>query len=161
MIRDITLPVVALLSGAIAFGAPGAATVPAVPAPGAVDIRFQDVDVRDAFRLLARLAGRNILLGREVRGRLTLDLTGVDPIKSIDLIAAVNRYEVLVRDGILVVGEAQTLAFVRGTGTLEILPIRYGNAVELADRLSKLYKGKLEITADPRSNSILIMRPGP
>ncbi|MBI3891506.1 MAG: hypothetical protein HY303_08260 [Candidatus Wallbacteria bacterium] len=123
-----------------------------------VDLRFREVEVRDVFRIIARLAGRNVLLAPEVKGRITIDLTGVDPLKALDLIAAVNRYEVVVKDGVTVIGDPATLSFVRGPGAMHIVPLRYGNAVELADKLTKLYKGKLEVLADVRTNSLLIRR---
>lgn len=138
-----------------------ACSVFAQPAPRkSVDLRFRDVEIRDVLQIVARLASRNLLMGREVRGRLTMDLTGVDPIKAIHLIAAVNRYEVLYKDGILIVGDPATISFIRGAGEVEVVPLAYGNAVELADKLAKLYKGKLEISADPATNSLLIVRPG-
>jgi type IV pilus assembly protein PilQ len=148
------------LAAALLLGCALGAASAQEPAARPIDLKFREVEVRDAFRIIARLAGRNLLLAPEVKGKVTMDLTGVDPLKAIDLIAAVNRYEVLVKDGVTVVGDPATMAHVRGAGAMQIIPLRYGNAAELAEKLSKLFKGKLEILADPRTNSLLISRPG-
>ncbi len=146
--RPVALALVFLLAG-------GAASLSADPG---IDLRFQDVEISSVFRVISRLAGKNILLGKEVRGKITLDLSDVDPMQAIHLVAAVNKHKVLVRNNIVIVGNPETIAFVRGAGNVKIIPLRYGDAAELAEKLNRLYKGKIEVVADERTNSLLITR---
>lgn len=127
---------------------------------GLVDLKFREVELPDVFRLVARLANRNILVGREVKGKFTMDLKQVEPLKAIDLVAAVNRFQVIEKNGILIVGSPETVDSVLGPAPVETIPLRYGDAADLAEKLSRLYKGKLDIVADLRTNSLLIRKLG-
>lgn len=52
-----------------------------------VDARFHDAELREAMRLLAEVAGVDVVIDEAVRGRVTLDLEDVAPIDAMDAIA--------------------------------------------------------------------------
>jgi len=68
-----------------------------------VNARFDDADLSDALRMLADAAGRSLVVGDGVAGRVTLDLQRVDPLSALIALAEAHGARVSTRGSIVVV----------------------------------------------------------
>lgn len=68
-----------------------------------IDLDFKDLDIHDAFRVLARVGGTNIVVSDEVKGRLTMALHRVPWDQALVTIVAVKRLRLVHRDGVYLI----------------------------------------------------------
>ena len=120
-----------------------------------INLQVRDAELRDVFIIIARFAGVNILLSREVKGKITLELYGVDYLRALDVIARLNKYQVLVKDNVICIGDKDAIARVRGSGTSRVFTLNHSDPESTAKILRKIYKD-FEVMTDARTNSIVI-----
>jgi len=75
--------------------------------PGFFSINFKDAELVDVIRLLSEQHGLNLVLGEEVKGKITLRLKKVPLEKALDLILKANGYTWFIDDNILLVKPAE------------------------------------------------------
>lgn len=121
-----------------------------------INLQVRQADLRDVFIIIARFARVNVLLSREVKGKISLELVGVDYLRAMDAIARLNGYEILLKDGIVCIGDEDAIRRVRGQGVSEVLTLNHADPEAMAKLLRKVHKD-LEVMTDPRTNSIVIV----
>ena len=75
--------------------------------PGFFSINFKDAELVDVIRLLSEQHGLNLVLGEEVKGKITLRLKKVPLEKALDLILKANGYTWFIDDNILLIKKAE------------------------------------------------------
>ena len=121
-----------------------------------INLQVRQADLRDVFVIIARYAKVNVLVSKEVQGKVNLELVGVDWLRAMDAIARLNGYELAMRDNIVCIGDAEAIRRVRGRGVAEILTLNHADPEAMAKILRKIDE-KLEVMTDPRTNSIVIV----
>ena len=96
---------------------------PAAPRPK-INLQVRQADLRDVFVIIARFAKVNVLVSKEVKGKVSLELVGVDYLRAMDAIARLNGYEILLRDGVVCVGDKEAIRRVRGRGFSQVLTLK-------------------------------------
>ncbi|HXG04531.1 MAG TPA: secretin N-terminal domain-containing protein [Candidatus Binatia bacterium] len=75
---------------------------PAAPANGRlISLDFKDADVVNLLRILAAESGRNIVIGDDVKGKMSISLRNVPWDLALDTILSVRGLERLERDGVM------------------------------------------------------------
>jgi type IV pilus assembly protein PilQ len=75
---------------------------PAAPANGRlISLDFKDADVVNLLRILAAESGRNIVIGDDVKGKMSISLRNVPWELALDTILSVRGLERLERDGVM------------------------------------------------------------
>lgn len=125
-----------------------------------VTLDFKDVDVRDVFRVLADVSGANIVVGEEVSGTITLYLRNVTWEKALDVVLKQKGLAMKREDGVILISswEAIKQEDLKKPLNIEIVPIKYGNASDLAKKLEKLKSQRPDsyIGFDDRTNALII-----
>ena len=75
--------------------------------PGFFSVNFKDAELVDVIRLLSEQHGLNLVLGEEVKGKITLRLKKVPLEKALDLILKANGYTWFIDDNILLIKKAE------------------------------------------------------
>jgi type II secretory pathway component GspD/PulD (secretin) len=74
-----------------------------------IDMSFKQADVEDVFRTIAKAGGMNLLTGRDVSGKITLDLENVSIMTALDTVARLTGYAYVVVDDIVIVATSDTI----------------------------------------------------
>lgn len=64
-----------------------------------ISVQLSNADIRTALLLLARLAGKSIVIGPEVTGRVTLELKDVSAERALNAVATTHGYAVVDESG--------------------------------------------------------------
>lgn len=169
--------------------APQAASAPAPPAPVVVEVEptpgpktlggsgfsgqkisldFQDAEVANVMRLIADVSDLNLVVGEEVKGKITLKLFNVPWDQALDIILKAKGLG-QVRDGNIIridtnaniakqqdeaakAKEAQVKA--EDLKTL-IIPVNYADAAALSATLKKNLSSRGELTVNESTNSLI------
>lgn len=125
-----------------------------------VTLDFKDVDVRDVFRVLADVSGANIVVGEEVSGSITLYLRNVTWEKALDVVLKQKGLAMKKQDGVILISswEALKQEDLQKPLNIEVIPVKYGNAADLAKKLDKLKSQRPDsyIGSDDRTNTLII-----
>ena len=133
-----------------------------------ISLDFQDADVSNVLRLVADVSGLNMVVGEEVKGKVTLKLFNVPWDQALDIILK-SKGLGQVREGNIIridtnaniakqqdeeakAKEAQVKA--EDLKTL-ILPINYAKATDLSATLKKHLSSRGELTINDATNSLI------
>ncbi len=157
----------------------GEALVPSAKAvmPGAdkvytgqkISLDFQDADIRNVFRILHEISGKNFVISEEVQGRVTLKLDRVPWDQVLDLVAKMHRLGIseegnIVRIAPLAALEAERTAEKSAAQAeqeaaplvTEYIPINYSSATAMQQHLSEVKTERGKLTVDERTNMIIM-----
>ncbi len=155
---------------------------PKAPAPSKVvpskkiSLDLQQAEVAHVLRLLADIGGRNLVLGDNVRGKISLHVRDVEWSEVLDIVLRQKALVKVEQGGILRILPAQDLdrerqrAFLERKKSVEeqakaaaltplqttYVPVHYAQAKELARRLQPLLSARGKITPDPRTNLLIV-----
>jgi len=134
-----------------------------------ISLDFQDADVTNVIRLIADVSGLNMVVGDDVKGRITLKLMNVPWDQALDIILKMNNLGQL-RSGNIV--RIATLANItrqqdeeaKAKETLikaedpitQVIRLNYSDARKLMVPLQKNLSPRGEITIDDRTNSLIV-----
>jgi len=133
-----------------------------------ISLDFQDAEVSNVLRLIADVSGLNMVVGEEVKGKVTLKLFNVPWDQSLDIILK-SKGLGQVREGNIIridtnaniakqqdeaakAKEAQVKA--EDLKTL-IIPINYAKATDLSTTLKKNLSSRGELTVNDATNSLI------
>lgn len=133
-----------------------------------ISLDFQDAEVSNVLRLIADVSGLNMVVGEEVKGKVTLKLFNVPWDQSLDIILK-SKGLGQVREGNIIridtnpniakqqdeaakAKEAQVKA--EDLKTL-IIPINYAKATDLSTTLKKNLSSRGELTVNEATNSLI------
>jgi len=134
-----------------------------------ISLDFQDADITNVIRLIADVSGLNIVLGEDVKGKVTLKLVNVPWDQALDIILRMNNLGQL-REGNIV--RIATLANITRQQdeearaketqvkaedlTTMVIRLNYSDAKRLLEPLKKNLSSRGELTVDDRTNSLIV-----
>jgi type IV pilus assembly protein PilQ len=134
-----------------------------------ISLDFQDADITNVIRLIADVSGLNIVVGDDVKGKVTLKLTNVPWDQALELILKMNDLG-QIREGNIV--RIATLANITRQQDEEakaketqikaedlemrVLRVNYAVASKIAEPLKKHLSVRGEITFDDRTNTLVV-----
>lgn len=139
-----------------------------------ITITLKDADIQHILKLLADAAREdgqilNIVASDDVKGKLSIQLERVPWDQVLDLVLEVNNLGMKKIGNIIRImpkerlkrEQEELLAASKvkeklGTLELEIVPINYGEAQELVDKIKPLLSSRGTVTVDKRNNSLII-----
>jgi type IV pilus assembly protein PilQ len=137
-----------------------------------LSLDFQDADLKNVFRILAEVSGLNIIVGENVKGKVTLKLTNVPWDQVLDLLLETYRLgaikkgkvlRILTMDDIkreqeLIIQTQQALERKKESEPLitEEIQINYVNAADLIEKLKDIKSSRGKLICDEKTNRIII-----
>lgn len=134
-----------------------------------ISLDFQDADIANVIRLIADVSNLNIVLGEDVKGKVTLKLINVPWDQALDIILRMNNFG-QIRDGNII--RIATLANIARQQDEEahaketkikaedlltrIIYVNYGKAADLTESIKKLLSTRGDITIDARTNALIV-----
>lgn len=134
-----------------------------------ISLDFQDADIANVVRLIADVSNLNVVLGEDVKGKVTLKLINVPWDQALDIILKMNNLG-QIREGNII--RIATLANIARQQDEEahaketkikaedlqtrIIYVNYGKAGEIVESLKKLLSTRGDITVDARTNALIV-----
>lgn len=134
-----------------------------------ISLDFQDADIRNVFRILHEISGKNFIIGNDVKGKVTLKLDQVPWDQVLDLVTRMNKLGVSVEGNIVRIAphavieaekaaERKTKEAEREAAPLvtEYIPINYATASAVQSHLNEVKTDRGKVTVDERTNMIIM-----
>ena len=137
--------------------APAASTQPAgsvTEEPGLIVIDYNEADIQSVLRTLASKAGRNVIMGDEIIGKVTVHLENVPYEEAMQLIAESKGFTCVKDKNVI---KVKTLASLEMEPTeLKVVTLKYAKADDVKTSLTSLLSRQGKVQVDARSNSLVI-----
>jgi type IV pilus assembly protein PilQ len=137
-----------------------------------ISLNFQDADIRNIFRILHEVSGKNFVIGEDVQGRITLKLVDVPWDQVLDLILKMNKLGTVVEGNVIRIASLETLreekralqealkaeqqAKEQEPLITDYIPINYSDASEIKEHIDEIKTNRGKVTFDERTNTIII-----
>jgi type IV pilus assembly protein PilQ len=134
-----------------------------------ISLDFQDADIRNVFRILHEISGKNFIIGSDVKGKVTLKLDQVPWDQVLDLVTRMNKLGVSVEGNIVRIAphavieaekaaERKTKQAEQEAAPLvtEYIPINYATASAVQAHLNEVKTDRGRVTVDERTNMIIM-----
>ena len=141
-----------------------------------ISLDFQDADIRDVFRILHEISGKNFVIGDDVKGRVTLKLDNVPWDQVLQLITKMNRLGTIEEGNIVRIATLTTLEAEKKALeshieaeknalkakeeleplTTEYIPINYSDAADMLEHLEDVRSERGRLSFDGRTNMIIM-----
>ena len=137
-----------------------------------ISLNFQDADIRNIFRILHEVSGKNFVIGGDVQGRITLKLVNVPWDQVLDLILKMNKLGTVVEGSVIRIATLETLreekkalqealraeqqAEEQEPLMTDYIPINYSDASEIKEHIDEIKTTRGKVTYDERTNTIII-----
>jgi type II secretory pathway component GspD/PulD (secretin) len=116
-----------------------------------VSMEFKDADIQNVLRILAKQAGLNMIVGEEIKGKVTVSFVDVTLEEALKQILASQGYVYVKTDNIIRVTVQEKLDMITRTFTL-----KYANAEEVKVSLGTMLSAKGKVEVDKRTNTLII-----
>ena len=146
----------------------GAAAAPTTPSK-TISLDVHNADVRDVLRLLAETGGVNILTSGEVQGTITTRLLDVPWEQALEAVLQRTGLAQERQGNVMLVAPAERLRSARQERLqarqvaaqteprmTHVIPVNYAEASELKAHLERLLGACATMTADSRTNSVIL-----
>jgi len=117
-----------------------------------------DTDIRLILATIAKDNGINLVIGDSVQGKVRISLKEVTPMEAIELILIANGFSIEQVGNSVVAGKSEDIKKYLPRSS-KVIALNYAHATELAQALSGMVDGDVEIKADLRTNSMIITGP--
>jgi type IV pilus assembly protein PilQ len=134
-----------------------------------ISLDFQNADIRNVFRILHEISGKNFIIGEDVRGRVTLKLDKVPWDQALDLVTKMNRLGIaeegnIIRIAPLATIEAENAAEKRAKEAAqeaaplvtEYIPINYSDAAAIQMHIDEVKTARGKVSVDGRTNMVIM-----
>ncbi|RLC65167.1 MAG: hypothetical protein DRH97_08115, partial [Chloroflexi bacterium] len=134
-----------------------------------ISLDFQDADIRNVFRILHEISGKNFIIGSDVKGKITLKLDQVPWDQVLDLVTRMNKLGVSVEGNIVRIAphavieaekaaERKTKQAEQEAAPLvtEYIPINYATASAVQTHINEVKTDRGKVTVDERTNMIIM-----
>ncbi len=134
-----------------------------------VSLDFQDADVVNVLRLLAEVSKLNMIIGDNVKGKITIKMLEVPWDQALNIILKMKglgkiyennvvRIDTLANIAIQQEEEARAKdAMIKAEDlSTRIIPVNYARAKEVADSIKKSLSTRGDITVDDRTNTLIV-----
>jgi len=134
-----------------------------------MSLDFQGASITSVLRLIADTAGINMVFGKDVDGKVTMQLKNIPWDQALDIVLKTNSLGMKKEGGVYRVAklealqkeEEQHMAVKRSKEKAEdleraLLPINYANAEELSGVIKELLSQRGKMDVDVRTNTIIV-----
>ena len=134
-----------------------------------VTIDLQDADIVNVVRLIGDVSGKNVVVGEDVKGKVTLKLKNVPWDQALDVILKTKDLGQETRGGIIRVVPQAKLDAEREARlklqeerekklptTVRLIPVNYAVAKEMKDQVAGLLSARGKVSIDDRTNVIIV-----
>ncbi|MCC6544472.1 MAG: type IV pilus secretin PilQ [Nitrospirae bacterium] len=134
-----------------------------------VSLDFQDADVVNVLRLLAEVSKLNMIIGDNVKGKITVKMLDIPWDQALNIIlkmkglGKIHENNVVRIDTLASIAQQQEEearakdAMVKAEDvSTKIIPVNYARARELAESIKKTLSARGDITIDERTNTLIV-----
>jgi type IV pilus assembly protein PilQ len=134
-----------------------------------ITIDLMDADIINVLRLLGDVSGKNVVIGDDVKGKVTIKLKNVPWDQALDVILKTKGLDKETRGGIIRVAPQSKLDAERRARlamqeerrkkiptTVRLIPVNYAVAQELVPQIKELLSERGRVTQDQRTNVIIV-----
>lgn len=134
-----------------------------------VSLDFQDADIINVLRLLAEVSKLNMVIGDNVKGKVTIKMLDVPWDQSLDVILKMKGLGKIYEDNVLRIDTLLNIAqqqeeeakakeaMVKAEDLVtKILSVNYAKARDVAESIKKSLSARGDITVDDRTNTLII-----
>jgi type II secretory pathway component GspD/PulD (secretin) len=127
-----------------------------------ISLDIKGMEVTDVLKMLALRSGKNIVAGKNVRGKVTVFLKDVDVMDALEIILISNELAYDMKGDIINVMTDRDYEAIYGERfmdkkELKIVKLKYGKAAEVSKALNQIKSRIGKIVVDEISNSIVIV----
>jgi type IV pilus assembly protein PilQ len=145
-------------------------TVPAKRYTGRkISLDFQDADITNVVRLIADVSGYNMVVGDDVKGKVTLKLVNVPWDQALEIILKMNNLGQVREGNIIRIGTLANIARQEDEEArakdakikaeelvTQVVYVNYAKAKDLSEPLKKNLSPRGDITIDERTNAMIL-----
>ena len=122
-----------------------------------ISVKHDNDDIRSVLKLIQVKTGMNMIVHRNVKGKITINIDSILPQKALKMICALYGYNYSVIDGIHMIGKSDGPSFSAYTEETKIFNINKCSAESIANSLRNLTdQKKARIAVDKRTNRLFI-----
>ena len=128
----------------------------------AVSLNIKGMDILDVLKMFSGYAGMNIVVGKNVTGRVSLFLKNVAVMDAFDIILLANDLAFDKKNGIIYVMTQRDYELLYGRRSDEkrsakIIPLKNAHAADLAVALNQIKSNLGKIVVDPATNTLVLI----
>ena len=132
------------------------------PGENNITLNIKGMDILDVLKMLAGYSNMNIVVGKNVTGRVTLFLKNVNVWDAFEIILLANELAYEKKDGIIYIITQRDYELLYGQRPNEktrvkIIPLKYSRAEDLAASLNQMKSNLGKIIVDIASNTVVLM----
>ncbi len=137
-------------------------SLPKAAAQNKISLDIKGMDVIDVLKMLATRSGMNIVIGKNVTGKVTLFLKEVDIMDAFDIILAACDLAFEKKGGILNVITQRDYELLYGERyedkkQVKVIQLKYAKAADLSRALSQIKTNIGKIVVDEASNTVVLI----
>ena len=134
-----------------------------------VSLDFQDADVVNVLRLLAEVSKLNMIIGDNVKGKITIKMLDIPWDQALTIILKMKGLGKIYENNVLRIDTLASIAqqqeeearakdaMVKAEDlTTKIIPVNYARAKEVAESIRKSLSSRGDITIDDRTNTLIV-----
>jgi type II secretory pathway component GspD/PulD (secretin) len=121
-----------------------------------VTMNFKNAELANVVRLLVSQDNLNLIMGDDIKGKVTVNLEDVALESALDAILHVNRYEWFVQDNIIIVQPMKTKQVLSGELRTQMFRLNYITGSLISDAVSEVLtsRGKLKALSSTAASNI-------
>ena len=120
-----------------------------------IDLNFQSVELRDAFRALADVANMNIVTDSSVKGKTTVHLENISFREAVDLLAKSSGLDYRIINNTILVASHEKLETGFGKKITRVFSLKNSDPAEIKESINLLVDAE-SIRVDKRTNSVIV-----
>ncbi len=141
---------------------PAEPVLPQAAAVNKISLDIKGMDIVDVLKMLATRSGMNIVVGKNVTGRVTLFLKNVDIQDAFEIILLANELAYETKGGIINVMTQRDYELIYGERyqdkkQAKVIKLKYAKAVDLSRALTQIKTNVGRIVVDEGSNTIALI----
>lgn len=134
-----------------------------------VSLDFQDAEITSILRLLADISGKNLVMGEDVKGRISIKLSNVPWDQALDIVLKMNSLGKVEEENVIRIGTLGNIArqqeeeakakesMIRAEDlATRVINVNYAKAQDLSEAIKKNLSPRGDFTIDARTNAIII-----
>jgi type II secretory pathway component GspD/PulD (secretin) len=121
-----------------------------------VTMNFKGAQLSNVVRLLVSQDNLNLIMGDDIKGKVTVSLNDVSLETALDAILHVNNYEWFIQDNIIIVQPMKTKLLLSGELRTQMFRLNYITGTLISDAVSEVLtpRGKLKALSSTASSNI-------
>ncbi len=116
-----------------------------------ISMDFRDIDVREAFKLIAEKAGLGVATEKSVRGNINISLKDVTIREALDIVAQASGFAWIQMRGTILLTDERRLG-----NEVKVISLKQIDAEEAAKILSISISGDIKIASSYHNNSVVL-----